>query len=213
MMSQSNRTMEFNSKRVVHPDLELKLVRLSDKLSGLRKFKKSLIVKLEKLKSLQCFKLLKSQNDLECLTKTEGKLKEKLIKTNYYKSKSDYYRDIIKAKNIEIEKLKYELSKKSLEIHLPYTYKKRFNEIVSNNQIGASYPRARTSARQEVAIGNVLDFLDRVVGEKNELKQQVVKLKKNVKRRDDSNRSSDPRYLKNNRKFSYVEKPDNIFKT
>lgn len=38
MMNQCNKTIDFSSKKT-HPDLELKLARLSDKLSGLRKFK------------------------------------------------------------------------------------------------------------------------------------------------------------------------------
>ena len=84
----------------------------------------------------------------------------------------------MKNKNTEIQKLKDELAKKSREIHLPYTYKKRFNHIVNENMSGSNYPRARTSARQEVTIGNVLDYLDRVVNEKNELKSQIKTLKK-----------------------------------
>jgi len=84
----------------------------------------------------------------------------------YHKNKLDYCREIIQSKNEEIAKLKNELSKKSLEIHLPYTYKKRFKEIVKNNQNGSNYPRARTSTREEVTIGNVLDYLDRAVDEK-----------------------------------------------
>lgn len=138
---------------------------------------------------------------------------EKMINANYHKNKADYYKDIIKARNVEIEKLKYENNKKSLEIHLPYTYKKRFNDIVNNNQVGSNYPRARTSARQEVTIGNVLDFLDRVVSEKNELKQQVNKFKKNVKRGENSLLSSNLRTGKNSRKFSEAEKSDNSFTT
>lgn len=56
---------------------------------------------------------------------------------------------------------------------------KRFNDIVNNNLVGSNYPRARTSANQEVTIGNVLDYLDRVVIEKNDLKDQVKNFKRN----------------------------------
>lgn len=38
MMNQCNKTIDFSFKKA-HPDLELKFARLSDKLSGLRKFK------------------------------------------------------------------------------------------------------------------------------------------------------------------------------
>jgi len=96
-----------------------------------------------------------------------------------------------------------------LEIHLPYTYKKRFNEIVKNNQNGSNYPRARVSARQEVTIGNVLDYLDRAVDEKNNLKEEVKSLKKNKKKLSNtqklaSNRSI-ARSANNTRKFSETE--------
>lgn len=83
----------------------------------------------------------------------------------------------MRRKNEDANKLKTIINKKSLEIHLPYTYKKRFNEIVKNNQHGSNYPRARTNARQEVTIGNVLDYLDRVVDEKNSLKVELKLIK------------------------------------
>lgn len=86
-------------------------------------------------------------------------------------------KNVISEKNKEIQKLRDEISKRSREIHLQYTYKKRFNEIVNNNMVGSNYPRARTSANQEVTIGNVLDYLDRVVNEKNDLKDQVKNFK------------------------------------
>ena len=83
---------------------------------------------------------------------------------------------------------------RSREIHLSYTYKKRFNEIVKNNNSGSNYLRARTSATQEVTIGNVLDYLDRVIIEKNEFKEQVAQLKKekirNGKKKNNSNRTN-----------------------
>ena len=91
--------------------------------------------------------------------------------------KEEHDKNAINYKNKEIQKLKDEISRKSREIHLPYMYKKRFNDIVSNNMVGSNYPKARTSANQEVTIGNVLDYLDKVVIEKNNLKDQIKSIK------------------------------------
>jgi len=83
--------------------------------------------------------------------------------------KINYYKNIIRHKNNEIQKWKEDLAKRAREIHLPYTYKKRFNQIVKENACEPNYPRARTSAKQEVTIGNVLDYLNRVVKEKQSI--------------------------------------------
>jgi hypothetical protein len=121
---------------------------------------------------------------------------------------------VVKNKNNEIQKLKDDLAKKSREIHLPYTYKKRYNNIVNENMSGSNYPRARTSAKQEITIGNVLDYLDRVVNEKNELKSQIKNLKKKNRKavgdkKASINNLSNARVAKNARNFS--EKADSEY--
>lgn len=98
-------------------------------------------------------------------------------------------------------------------MHLPYTYKKRFNEIMKSNMTGSNYPRARTSARQEVTIGNVLDYLDRVVAEKNQLKSELKEFKKDKRNNTADDQSaftgrSKPRSLKNTAHLSEVADSD-----
>lgn len=122
---------------------------------------------------------------------------------------------MVKDKNKEIQRVKDELARKSREIHLPYTYKKRYNEIVKNNLTGSNYPRARTSANQEVTIGNVLDYLDRVINEKNSLKDEMKMLKFKNKRKGYNNKDSsfmnlnNPKSTKNNiRHFSEATDSD-----
>lgn len=144
--------------------------------------------------------------ELANLYRTETKLKDKLLSLNYHQNKLEYYKEVLKQKNETVGKLKSEISKRSMEIHLPYTYKKRFNQIVKDNQTGSNYPRARTNARQEVTIGNVLDYLDRAVDEKNTLKQEIKMIKKEKKKISNnfklqSNRSN-PRPLQGGSKLS-----------
>lgn len=98
---------------------------------------------------------------------------------------------------------------------LPYTYKKRFNELVKANQNGSNYPRARASARQEVTIGNVLDYLDRVVEEKNEIKAELKIIKNKDKRKAVLNHTgsyggnrSNPRSMKGGTGYSEVTDSD-----
>lgn len=101
------------------------------------------------------------------------------------------------------------MAKKSLEIHLPYTYKKRFNDIVKKNAPGSNYPKIRTSVNQELTIGNVLDYLERIVAEKNDLKGQVKILKKEKRKiQDDKSEKldrSNPRSMKTG---NYSERAD-----
>lgn len=143
------------------------------------------------------------------ILKTEMVLKDKLLELGYFRNKLDYCKEVLRRKNDEVNRLKNDINKKSLEIHLPYTYKKRFNSIVKENQNGSNYPRARTSTRQEVTIGNVLDYLDRVVEEKNNLKSEMKIIKKEKKKISNnfklSSNRSNPRTLNNLRKLSETE--------
>lgn len=84
-----------------------------------------------------------------------------MLQVEYYKRKVEVMRGVLKGRDDQIQRLREEINKRAREIILPYTYKKRFNGIVNENMNGSNYPRARTSARQEVTIGNVLDYLGR----------------------------------------------------
>lgn len=173
---------------------------------------KELIRVLNRIRDVECIRQDSWVIELANLCRTELKLKEKLLTLGYHKNKLDYWKEVLRQRNEDIEKLKAAVNKKSLQINLPYTYKKRFNEVVQNNQNDSSYPKARTSASQEVTIGNVLDYLDRVVDEKNTLKQEVKALKK-LKKKISRNmkltyNKSNPKILNNPQKFSEAEDSD-----
>ncbi|CAI2380690.1 unnamed protein product [Moneuplotes crassus] len=212
LMSECSKHIVNESKQPIDKSLQAKFQKLNDKLVGLRREKKELIRVLNRIRDVECIQQDSCVIELANLCRTELKLKEKLITLRYHKNKLDYCKEILRQRNGDVDKLKAAVNKKSLQINLPYTYKKRFNEIVQNNQNDSNYPKARTSASQEVTIGNVLDYLDRVVDEKNTLKQEIKTLKKQKKKISRNMKltynKSNPKTLKNTQKFSEAEDSD-----
>lgn len=181
LMSEAGRSF---GKQTFPPEIDLKLKNIYDQLKAFRDCKKHIFDAFSKLKLLELDEMGQAYEAYAKTVKSQKKLETKLKSTEekYIALNTEHSHNLLKERNREVKMLKQEVQKKSREIHLSYTYKKRYNEIVNNNNNGSNYPRARTSATQEVTIGNVLDYLDRVVNEKNELKEKVKTFKKNVAR-------------------------------